>query len=59
MDIRHQMKVQCATICPLGDSAPRTSMGIAARVRAVGKFDYSVLVARLAAVLHSAWSNFH
>ena len=37
----------------LGDSATRTSMGMAARVRAVDEFDYSVLVARLAAVLHS------
>ena len=35
----------------LGDSATRTSMGMAARVRAVSEFDYSVLVARLTAVL--------
>ena len=37
----------------LGDSATRTSMGMAARARAVGEFDYSVLVARLAAMLQS------
>lgn len=37
----------------LGDSTIRTSMGMAARARAVGEFDYSVLVARLAAVLQS------
>ncbi len=37
----------------LGDSAIRTAMGMAARARAVGEFDYSVLVARLAAVLQS------
>jgi len=35
-------------------TATRTSMGMAARARAVGEFDYSVLVARLAAVLHGA-----
>ena len=37
----------------LGDSATRTSMGMVARARAVGEFDYSVLVARLVAVLQS------
>ena len=37
----------------LGDSAIRTAMGMAARARAVGEFDYSVLVARLVAVLQS------
>ena len=37
----------------LGDSATRTSMGMAARARAVGEFDYSVLVARLASMLQS------
>ena len=37
----------------LGESATRTSMGMAARVRAVAEFDYSVLVARLTAVLQS------
>ena len=37
----------------LGDSTIRTSMGMAARARAVGEFDYSVLVARLVAVLQS------
>lgn len=37
----------------LGDSAIRTAMGMAARARAVGEFDYSVLVARLATVLQS------
>ena len=37
----------------LGDSTTRTSMGMAARARAVGEFDYSVLVARLATVLQS------
>ena len=35
----------------LGDSTTHTSMGMAARARAVGEFDYSVLVARLTAML--------
>jgi hypothetical protein len=38
----------------LTNSSLRTSMGMAARSRAVAEFDYSVLVARLAAVLHRA-----
>jgi phosphatidylinositol alpha-1,6-mannosyltransferase len=37
----------------LNDSPLRIAMGMAARERAVGEFDYSVLVARLAAVLQS------
>ena len=37
----------------LSDSPLRIAMGMAARERAVGEFDYSVLVARLAAVLQS------
>jgi phosphatidylinositol alpha-1,6-mannosyltransferase len=37
----------------LSDSPLRIAMGMAARERAVGEFDYSVLVARLAAMLQS------
>ena len=37
----------------LSDSPLRIAMGMAARERAVGEFDYSVLVARLAATLQS------
>lgn len=37
----------------LGDPARRTAMGMAARERAVAEFDYGVLVARLAAALHT------
>ncbi len=38
----------------LADTTRRTTMGMAARARSVSEFDYSVLVARLAATLHAA-----
>lgn len=50
-DPRNVDEVAARLAALLGDSATRTSMGMAARVRAVGEFDYSVLVARLTAVL--------
>ena len=38
----------------LGDSSRRNQMAMASRKRAVAEFDYGVLVARLAAALHSS-----
>ena len=38
----------------LGDSSRRNQMAMASRVRAVAEFDYGVLVARLAAALHTS-----
>jgi len=52
-DPRNVDEVAARLSALLGDSTTCTSMGMAARARAVGEFDYSVLVARLTAMLQS------